>query len=209
MVVLPMNRRKPLSAPAATAAAIPVPAAPKRKGKSMLLIIVAALLLAGGGAGGWFYMNKKNHAAGEEEPAAHAPAHAVAPTYLALDNMVVNLADPGGERFAQIGVTLDLSNEKVGDKIKTYLPAIRSSVLMLVSQRTSEELLKRDGKEKLAADIVTEVSRALGYEVEAPVKKSGMAAEADDDEGSGKSKKRRKVEPSPINGVLFSSFIVQ
>ncbi len=197
-----------MSAPVATAAAIPAPAAPKRKGKSMLLIIVAALVLAGGGAGGWFYMNKKNHPAAEEE-AAHAPEHAAAPTYLALENMVVNLADPGGERFAQIGVTLDLANEKVGDKIKTYLPAIRSSVLMLVSQRTSDELLKRDGKEKLAADIVTEVSRALGYEVEAPVKKPKVVAEADDEEGAAKPKKRRKVEPSPINGVLFSSFIVQ
>ncbi|CAN5708786.1 hypothetical protein BH11PSE13_BH11PSE13_10340 [soil metagenome] len=197
-----------MSAPAATAAAMPAPDAPKRKGKSMLLIIVAALVLAGGGAGGWFYMNKKNHAAGEEEAAAHAPEHAAAPTYLALENMVVNLADPGGERFAQIGVTLDLENEKVGDKIKTYLPAIRSSVLMLVSQRTSEELLKRDGKEKLAADIVTEVSRTLGYEVEAPVKKSKVA-ESDDDEAPVKPKKRRKADPSPINGVLFSSFIVQ
>ncbi|MDB5828419.1 MAG: flagellar basal body protein FliL [Variovorax sp.] len=198
-----------MSAPAATAAAIPAPDAPKRKGKPMLLIIVAALVLGGGAAGGWFYMNKKNHAAAEEEPAAHAPDHAAAPTYLALENMVVNLADPGGERFAQIGVTLDLENEKVGDKIKTYLPAIRSSVLMLVSQRTSDELLKRDGKEKLAADIVTEVSRTLGYEVEAPVKKSKVVAESDDDEAPVKPKKRRKAEPSPINGVLFSSFIVQ
>ena len=198
-----------MSAPAATAAAIPAPAAPKRKGKSMLLIIVAALVLAGGGAGGWFYMNKKNHAAADEEPAAHAPEHAAAPTYLALENMVVNLADPGGERVAQIGVTLDLENEKVGDKIKTYLPAIRSSVLMLVSQRTSEELLKRDGKEKLATDIVAEVSRVLGYDVEAPGKKAKVVAESDGDEASVKLKKRRKAEPSPINGVLFSSFIVQ
>ena len=175
----------------------------------MLLIIVAALVLAGGGAGGWFYMNKKNHAAAGEEPAAHAPEHATVPTYLALENMVVNLADPGGERVAQIGVTLDLENEKVGDKIKTYLPAIRSSVLMLVSQRTSEELLKRDGKEKLATDIVAEVSRVLGYDVEAPGKKAKVVAESDGDEASVKLKKRRKAEPSPINGVLFSSFIVQ
>ena len=78
---------------------------------------------------------------------------------MALENMVVNLADPGGERFAQIGITLDLEDDKTAEKIKTLLPAIRSNVLMLVSQRSSEELLKRDGKEKLADDIVAEVSR--------------------------------------------------
>jgi hypothetical protein len=34
---------------------------------------------------------------------------------------------------------------------------------MLVSQRTADELLAREGKEKLAADILTEVSAPLGF----------------------------------------------
>lgn len=204
-----------MSAPAATAAAAQAPEAPKKGGKkSMLMIIIVAVVLLGGGAGGaWFYMQKRAAAAAtDEEPVAHAPAEKHAPTYLPLESMVVNLADGGGERFAQIGVTLDVENEKTAEKIKTYMPAIRSSVLMLVSQRTSEELLKRDGKEKLANDIVAEVSRAIGYEVDepAPKKAKAKAAEADDEEEPApKRKKKRKAEPSPVNGVLFSSFIVQ
>ena len=204
-----------MSAPAATAAAAQAPEAPKKGGKkSMLMIIIVAVVLLGGGAGGaWFYMQKRAAAAAtDEEPVAHAPAEKHAPTYLPMESMVVNLADGGGERFAQIGVTLDVENEKTAEKIKTYMPAIRSSVLMLVSQRTSEELLKRDGKEKLASDIVNEVSRAIGYEVEepAPKKTKAKAADAEDDEEPApKRKKKRKVEPSPVNGVLFSSFIVQ
>lgn len=204
-----------MSAPAATAAAAQAPEAPKKGGKkSMLMMIIVAVVLLGGGAGGaWFYMQKRAAAAAtDEEPVAHAPAEKHAPTYLPLESMVVNLADGGGERFAQIGVTLDVENEKTAEKIKTYMPAIRSSVLMLVSQRTSEELLKRDGKEKLANDIVNEVSRAIGYEVEepAPKKTKAKAADAEDDEEPApRRKKKRKVEPSPVNGVLFSSFIVQ
>ena len=204
-----------MSAPAATAAAAQAPEAPKKGGKkSMLMIIIVAVVLLGGGAGGaWFYRQKRAAAAAtDEEPVAHAPAEKHAPTYLPMESMVVNLADGGGERFAQIGVTLDIENEKTAEKIKTYMPAIRSSVLMLVSQRTSEELLKRDGKEKLASDIVNEVSRAIGYEVEepAPKKTKAKAADAEDDEEPApKRKKKRKVEPSPVNGVLSSSFIVQ
>lgn len=207
-----------MSAPAATAAAAQAPEAPKKGGKkSMLMVIVlAVVLLAGGGGGAWFYMQKKAAAAAsDDEPVAHAPAEKHAPTYLPLESMVVNLADGSGERFAQIGVTLDIENEKTAEKIKTYMPAIRSSVLMLVSQRTSEELLKRDGKEKLADDIVAEVSRAIGYEVDEPAPKKAKAkgkaadAEAEDEEPTPKRKKKRRVEPSPINGVLFSSFIVQ
>lgn len=205
-----------MSAPAATAAAAQAPEAPKKGGKkSMLMLIVVAVAMLGGGAGGaWYFLQKRAAAATDDEPVAHAPAEKHAPTYLPLESMVVNLADGSGERFAQIGVTLDIDNEKTAEKIKTYMPAIRSSVLMLVSQRTSEELLKRDGKEKLANDIVAEVSRAIGYEVEEPAPKATKVkaktdAEAEDEEPAPKRKKKRKVEPSPINGVLFSSFIVQ
>jgi flagellar FliL protein len=55
---------------------------------------------------------------------------------------------------------------KTAEQIKQYLPSIRSGILMLTSQRTSEELLQREGQgEKLAADILREVSRPLGYSV--------------------------------------------
>ncbi|AMM25035.1 flagellar basal body protein FliL [Variovorax sp. PAMC 28711] len=178
----------------------------------MLMLIVVAVAMLGGGAGGaWYFLQKRAAAATDDEPVAHAPAEKHAPTYLPLESMVVNLADGSGERFAQIGVTLDIDNEKTAEKIKTYMPAIRSSVLMLVSQRTSEELLRRDGKEKLANDIVTEVSRAIGYEVAdaAPKAKPKADADGDAEESAPKRKKKRAVEPSPINGVLFSSFIVQ
>ncbi len=178
----------------------------------MLLIVVAAVVLLGGGAGGtWFYLQKKHAAAAADEEPAPKAAEAEKPIYLPLENMVVNLADPGGERFAQIGVTLDLTDEKAADQIKNLLPAVRSSVLMLVSQRSSDELLKRDGKEKLAADITAEVSRTLGFEDEAPPpRKKAKAADSDDDEDAPvKPKKKRKAPVGPVKGVLFSSFIVQ
>lgn len=201
-----------MSAKAAAAPLPPEAAAPKGKSK-MLVMLLAAVLLVGGAAGGaWFFLGKKH--GGEtvaEEPAA--PAKREKPTYLPLENMVVNLADPGGERFAQIGLTLDLENEKAAEEVKAVLPSLRSQVLMLVSQRSSEELLKRDGKEKLADDIVAEISRALGYEVEAPApKKAARKAEADSDDEDAppvRRKKRSSAPPSPVHGVLFSSFIVQ
>lgn len=175
-------------------------APPKGKKKLMLMLAVVLVLVLVGG-GGWIYMAKKNAAAleedGEEEVAAASHGHEASgpPTYLPLDNMVVNLADPGGERVAQIGVTLELSDTAATDVVKGYLPSIRSEILMLVSQRTADELLKREGKEQLASDIMTEASKHFGKET--PGKKDGK-------------KKSKKAEPaSPIRGVLFSSFIVQ
>ncbi|VWX60306.1 Flagellar protein FliL [Burkholderiales bacterium 8X] len=200
--------------PAAAAAAPAATEAPAKKGKGKLIVIIAAVLvLAGGGGGAWFFLNKKPHDAEHEEASAAAEKPHAAPTYMAMENMVVNLADPGGERFAQIGITLDLDNEKTAEKIKAIMPVVRSRVLMLASQRTSEELLKRDGKEKLADDVVAEVSRALGYEVDEPkpVKAKAKAeAEGDDEEDAAPKKKRKKkAAASPVNGVLFSAFIIQ
>ncbi|WP_296798478.1 flagellar basal body-associated FliL family protein [Variovorax sp.] len=126
-----------------------------------------------------------------EPDAKHADA-----TYLALENLIVNLADPGGERVAQIGMTLDVRDEKTAARLKTLMPVVRSRMLMLVSQRTSEELLKRDGKEKLADDVMIEVTRVLNPD----------AARAVDDEAP---RARKPRASGPVRGVLFSSFIVQ
>lgn len=190
----------------------PADAAAKPKSKKLVLIIaiVLVLVLAGGGAA-WFMLSKRSHGDEDEEggggghqaKAAAPAAPKVAPTFLPIENMVVNLADPGGERFAQIGITLELVDAKTSDLVKQYLPSIRSAILMLVSQRTSEELLGREGKEKLAVDIRREVSRPLGYTVPKP-RKRRASDEEDDEEASAP-----KADTNPVRQVLFSSFIIQ
>jgi flagellar FliL protein len=190
-----------VSAPAATDAS-----APKPKGKKMVVILAAVVVLLAVAGGAFMFMNKGGDAEeGEEGGKAAEVAHAkpkdgTPPTFLPLENMVVNLADPGGQKFAQVGVTVEVMDQKTADRVKAYLPTIRSAVLMLISQRTSEELLSKDGKEKLARDIHREVSAPLGYEVE-----------DDEPEAEAKPAKRKKARAAfnPIYGVLFSSFIVQ
>lgn len=193
-----------MSAKPEEAEAAPAPAKSKKK---LIIIVAAVVILALAGGGAWFFMAKKNAALDEDEEevtasASHDKPHGP-PTYLPLDNMVVNLADPGGEKVAQVGVTLELSDDHAPEKVKPYMPAIRSGILLLLSQRTAEELLQREGKDKLAADILTEASRHFGG---APV-----AAKEDDAHTKPKKKKAAKSAESenPVKGVLFSSFIVQ
>ena len=190
------------------------PAAAPAKSKKMLVIIlsIVVLLVAGGGGAAWFVT--RSH--GDEEDGRGGTARKetpkVPPTFLAMENMVVNLADPGGDRFAQIGITLELADAKTSEQVKQYLPTIRSGILLLVSQRTSGELLQREGKEKLAADILREVSRPLGYTVASERERSRAAAataEDDADEGDRPARKRTDRTANPVHRVLFSSFIIQ
>lgn len=188
------------------------PAAAPVKSKKMLVIIIGVVLLvvlAGGGAAAWFMTRSQGDEEGgaSAKPAKEAPK--VAPTFLPLENMVVNLADPGGDRFAQIGITLELEDAKTAEQVKQYLPSIRSGILLLVSQRTSAELLQREGKEKLATDILREVSRPLGYKVPTERERARAAAAQTDEEDEDRPAARKRVERNPVQRVLFSNFIIQ
>ncbi len=181
--------------------------APGKSKKMLIIILGVVLVLALAGGGAFFYISKQRAAAeddgGEAAPAktAHA-APKTPPAYLPLDNMVVNLADPGGEKVAQVGITLEVTDAHASDSVKAFLPAIRSGILMLISQRTAEELLSQEGKQKLAKDILLEASIPFG----------GGKEEHEDEAAVIKKKKSGKGAAHaayPVVGVLFSSFIVQ
>lgn len=210
-----------MSAAAATAknaatAKTPAPAveeAPPPNSKKKLILIVAgalALVLSAGGAGAVFMLKKKASSyaeavEGAPEASESAPAKpaarrelASAPTFVPLDPFTVNLADREAERYAQLAVTLEIEDSKVGDRIKNFMPAIRSNILLAIADHTAAELLGREGKSSLAERIKREAARGMGYDIP-PEHQAG----AD----------RRSAKPDgqdlPVKAVHFSNFIVQ
>lgn len=207
------------AAPAATA-----DAAPAGGGKKKLIIIIAAvLLLLLGGGGAAFMLMKKAPAEGEDDGEgghAKAEAHEPAPkararhdpknppVFVPLDPFTVNLADKESERYAQIGVTLEIDDAKTGEELKLYMPAIRNNILMVLAHKTAAQLLSREGKEKLAQSILYASVRPLGYDVEEEEEEADAEAAAD---APPKKKKKKRKAPSnlPVTAVHFSNFIVQ
>ena len=204
-----------MSAPAAAA-----DAPPPAKGKKKLIIIIAAVavVLAGGGGAAVFMMKKKAAAAAEAEAEeggdGHAPAKAAAkhdpkavPVFVPLEPFTVNLADRDAERYAQVGITLEIEDLKTGEQMKAYMPAIRNNILMALADRTAAELMTREGKAKLTEKIKVETSRALGIEIQ---EEEPEAVEEDDKPAKKKKKKAKKAAPVlPVKAVHFSNFIIQ
>jgi flagellar FliL protein len=205
-----------MSAAAATGAE--AAAAPPKGKKKLIIILAAVLLLAGVGGGGAVFMMKKKAAeaaaaaeaeADEDSPVKKSAAkkeHGAPPAFLPLEPFIVNLADKEVDRYAQIGVTLELDDAKTADQLKAYMPAIRNGILMVLAHKTSAELLERKGKEALANEIMRETVRPLGIEIEPP--------QADDEatDEDAKPKKKRKKAPvieNPVKHVHFSNFIIQ
>jgi len=207
-------------------------AAPK-KGKKKLIIIIAAVLLvvlAGGGAAVFMMKSKAAAEAAAAAEAEDGDAEASAdadpkdrggsqakkdekkgpPVFVPLEPFVINLADRDVERFAQIGITLQLDDAKAADELKLYMPAVRNGVLMVLAHKTSKELLERSGKEKLAAEIMREAVRPMGINIEAPEDEDASADDvADKPKAKAKKKKKKEPEHNPVVSVNFSSFIIQ
>jgi flagellar FliL protein len=170
-------------------------------------VILALLLLVGGGASAWLLL-KKRAASSDEDNAdasqveardtkpgtAHDGKHP--PSFVALDPFTVNLADQDAERYAQIGITLEIRDAKVAEELKAYMPIIRGNILMVLAHKTAAELLTREGKEKLASAIL--IASVLGH---------GVRDEAQ--RASAPGKKKAAPAELPVTAVHFSNFIVQ
>jgi flagellar protein FliL len=196
-----------MSAAAATDA---VPVTPAKTGKKKLIIIIAAalaVLLAGGGGAAFFMMKKRAAAAaaaaeeagdtaGEQQEEKSVKADLKhAPTFVPLDPFTVNLADREAERYAQVGMTLELADAKAGELLKAYMPAIRNNILLVLAGKTAGQLMENEGKMKLAGEVRAAALKPLGYTVKADV-------------AATKSKSEDADEP-PIRAVHFSNFIIQ
>ncbi|MCW5635968.1 MAG: flagellar basal body-associated FliL family protein [Rubrivivax sp.] len=199
------------------AAAAAADAAPPPKGKKTIILVAAVVLvLVVAGAAALLLMKKKpaddeaDDEVADGKPAAAAKHDPKAlPTFVPLEPFVVNLANKEAERYAQIGITLEIADGKLGDQIKAYMPAIRHAVLMVLADKTAEQLIEREGKLALAREVQRETSRVLGAEVDADGDDGAEATDGKAGVKKGGKKKRAAPAELPIRAVHFSSFIVQ
>ena len=178
--------------------------APRNKRRGLIIGTGAALLCAGAGAAAWVYMRPADDSLAAERP-EHRSTKKAAPVYVPLDQFTVNLADEGGERLAQVGITLEVVDAKTELATKAQMPAVRNSILLLLSSSKSTELLTVAGKQKLAGRIADLTGQHLGWE---PPPETPAPA------GGNEFVVARKTtqhfgRPNPVEAVHFSHFIVQ
>ena len=202
-----------MSTNTATAVDAGAPAKGKKKliiiaGVAVLVLVVAVVAV--------MMLTKKPAQEEDGETSAKATATATkrdpkaVPVFVPLDPFTVNLADREAERYAQVGITLEVLNVQVGDQIKLYMPAIRNNILMAIADKSAADLQTREGKLRLATKVMRETSRALGYEIEDEEVAAGEDEPPAQNAKPGKKKKKKPVPPElPVTAVHFSNFIIQ
>jgi flagellar protein FliL len=139
-----------------------VVALPAKKSRKGLFVVVATLLFGFGFGVWWLFFH-----AHSVKP-ADAAAGESAPTILPLESFTVNLADQEEGRFLRITMALGVDGElpapakgqgKEPDAGKVSMAVIRDSILAVLAQSRSSDLLTPEGKAKLKLDISAALNR--------------------------------------------------
>jgi len=169
-------------------------AAPKKSKKLLIILVAAVVVLLGiGGTAAYFLMHKSaDHADEEEEIASENVGKKkkgekeAPPAYVAFDAFTVNLVPETGDQFLQLIMSVEVTELSVGDRLKTFMPKLRNSVMLILSGKKASELVTKEGKEKLAEEIRDKINEI----VEVPAVKG-------------------KPPQKAVKEVLFTSFIIQ
>ena len=130
--------------------------APVKKSRKKLFIVLGlVLVLAGGGAGAWFFLQPG------ATPATAATAEKKPPVFVTLEPFTVNLLPENGDHYLQVGVVYQVGGDKAVDAMKTYMPVVRSRILLLLSGKHPSDLSQLEGKQKLVGELLVAARESL------------------------------------------------
>jgi len=137
--------------------------------KKLLIIIIAAalVLLLGGGAALYFLVLKKPPP--EEEPQNEQVEMVQPPAseetdigpMIDIKEFIVNIISEEGTHYVKASLSLEMSNEAVVEEANKRMPQIRDAVLLLIGNKTFEELQDLEGKKQIKAEIKSKINSFL------------------------------------------------
>ena len=158
----------PPAGKAAPAASAP---AKKKSRKPIFLIAGVLLLLAAAAAGAYLFMGpsaeptatpdaaSKNKGDKGKEKGKEKKEEAKKPYFVEFETFTVNLKDP--EKFLQIKLTFQVKNVEAAETIKELMPIVRSAVIPVLSAQDPTDLMAKEGKEKLSAEVVAAANKSV------------------------------------------------
>ena len=147
--------------------------------KVLLIIVGLVLVLVLVMGGGMFMIYTKLPSASpkpivaEPEAAAEVLAEKAKPeeigAVVSMDTFIVNLADPGGNRYLRVTMDLELAGKPAdksaaktaGDELAKRMPQIRDAILMILSTKRYADISTPEGKTALREEILNAVNDIL------------------------------------------------
>ena len=143
-------------------------AAPEGGSKKKLFIIigiVVLLLLIGGGVAGFFLL-KKDPPPEEQDPGLEVPVpeinqQAEIGPMIDIREFIVNIISEDNSHYVKAALTIELSSEPSKEELTLRMPQVRDAILLLVSNKTFDELQDLQGKKQLKAELLSKINAIL------------------------------------------------
>ncbi|PHR29442.1 MAG: flagellar basal body protein FliL [Desulfotalea sp.] len=143
--------------------------APEKGGNKKLFIIIGAIvaiLMIGGGVGGYLLLKPEPPAPEELDPGLQVPVpdltkKAEIGPMVSIDEFVVNIISGDTPHYVKASFTVELSNEEVQPEVEQRMPQVRDAILLLIGNKTFEELQDLQGKRQLKAELKSKINSFL------------------------------------------------
>jgi flagellar protein FliL len=152
------------------------PAEKKKLPMKLIIIVLAVVLVLGGAAAGYFlFFGHKGKAAGKEDTGKETKkeqvkeegskkggeGEGVSGNMKQLDPFIVNLADAEGQRYLKAVMQFEVDNPAAESEIQEKLPQIRDEILMILSNKTFDDVSATAGKRMVKREIASAVNKYL------------------------------------------------
>ncbi len=136
--------------------------------KKKLIIIIAGvvvlLLIIGGAA--FFFLKPAPEVIEEPDPGLDVPVPEITVSQeigpmVEIPEFIVNIISEDGRHYVKASLTLELDKEEVLEETTKRMPQIRDAILLLVGNKTFEELHDLQGKKQLKAELVSKINSFL------------------------------------------------
>ena len=133
--------------------------------KKLIMLIAAAVLLLGGGGGAYYFLVFKKSQDADPSKAASlirpAPDQVQIGPMVEVREFVVNIIGVDSPHYVKAALTLELDRQSTLDEVNRRMPQIRDAILLLIGNKTFEELQDIQGKNQVKAEVKSKINSFL------------------------------------------------
>lgn len=134
--------------------------------KNMILFGLLILLLIGVGVVAWLLLQRNNAAQPQAQAAAAAPSAATVAAQevgpmVSIDPFIVNILDHETTRYLKAAITLEVDGPEAGSEAEQRMPQLQDAILLLVGNKTFDELRDLQGKLQLRAELMEKLNKIM------------------------------------------------
>ncbi len=136
--------------------------------KKLFLIIglIAVVLLAGAGTAAFFMLKKAPEPKETKDPAKQVPVpdlnqQADIGPQVNIEEFIVNIISGDSAHYVKASLTVELTNPEVKAEVEKRMPQMRDAILLLIGNKTFEELQDLQGKKQLKAELTSKINSFL------------------------------------------------